>query len=355
MGKEITFSKKDTLRLKGIAICMMLFHHLFGFPDRIPYKMIDISFIGGDLSYFLASFSKLCVMIYVFLGGYGNYYTFYHCTNISETSRCLVDKIKKLYLNYWKVFLIFIPLLYILKYYVVDIGVFIKGFIGISHMYNNEWWFFFPYVLVLCFYAVGFKIFFIRKGFWIEFVMLFVLGGCWEKVGLILESSVSSTIILVIISGLNFLPAFLCGSFFAKYNFLSKIKNMLRRCKLFCLSTVMGVFVLMWIRYNFGDGYDWIMAAVFVILILPITLMKESNLINKILVKLGSQSMSMWLIHTFFCYQFFQNEIYFTRIPIVIFFVLLIVSYASSVVIGKLWRELNKPVEKIRMKVREIN
>ena len=294
-------------------------------------------------------------MIYVFLGGYGSYYTFLHCTNISETSRCLVDKIKKLYLNYWKVFLIFIPLLYILKYYVVDIRVFIKGFIGISHMYNNEWWFFFPYVLVLCFYAVGFKIFFVRKSFWIEFLMLFVLGECWEKVGLILESSVSSTIILVIISGLNFLPTFLCGSFFAKYNLLSKIKNMLRRCKLFCLSTVMGVFVLIWIRYNFGDGYDWIMAAVFVILILPITLMKESNLINKILVKLGSQSMSMWLIHTFFCYQFFQNEIYFTRIPIVIFFVLLIVSYASSVVIGKLWRELNKPVEKIRMKVGQIN
>lgn len=35
-----------------------------------------------------------------------------------------------------------------------------------------------------------------------------------------------------------------------------------------------------------------------------------------------------------------------------IFFVLLIVSYVSSVVIGKLWRGLNKPVEKIRMKVR---
>lgn len=43
------------------------------------------------------------------------------------------------------------------------------------------------------------------------------------------------------------------------------------------------------IRYNFADGYDWILAAVFVILILPIILMKESNLINKILVKLGAK------------------------------------------------------------------
>lgn len=82
------------------------------------------------------------------------------------------------------------------------------------------------------------------------------------------------------------------------------MKSVLRRSKLFCLSTVIGLFGLMWIRYNFGDGYDWIIVAVFVILILPITLMKESNLINKILVKLGSQSMSIWLIHTFFVINF---------------------------------------------------
>lgn len=154
-------------------------------------------------------------MIYVFLGGYGNYYTFSHCINIRETGHCLADRIKKLYINYWKIYLIFVPLLYIFKYYTVDSGVFIKGFIGISHMYNSEWWFFFPYVLVICFYAVGFKIFFIRKNFWIELIMICVLGGCWENVRLELESSVSSSIILVIISGLNFLPAFLCGSFFA--------------------------------------------------------------------------------------------------------------------------------------------
>ncbi|RJV24888.1 hypothetical protein DWX22_11555 [Coprococcus sp. AF18-48] len=60
MGKEITFSKKDTLRLKGIAICMMLFHHLFGFPDRIPYKMIDISFMGGFVLFFGILFKIVC-------------------------------------------------------------------------------------------------------------------------------------------------------------------------------------------------------------------------------------------------------------------------------------------------------
>lgn len=47
MKEDISFSKEDTLMLKGIAICMMLFHHLFGFPERIPNEILDISLMGG--------------------------------------------------------------------------------------------------------------------------------------------------------------------------------------------------------------------------------------------------------------------------------------------------------------------
>lgn len=42
MRAGISFSKENTLMLKGIAICMMLFHHLFGFPERLPFEMLDI-------------------------------------------------------------------------------------------------------------------------------------------------------------------------------------------------------------------------------------------------------------------------------------------------------------------------
>lgn len=352
--ENVIFSKEDTLILKGIAIGMMLFHHLFGFPERLPFEMLDIPW-GGGLSYLLASFFKLCVMIYVFLGGYGIYHTFSRCKSMRETIRCLIGKIKKLYINYWKVFLIFVPLLYIFNYYVVDLGTFLKGFVGISHTYNSEWWFFFPYVVVVCLYAVGFKIFSI-KGRWIliELIFICVWGYCWESLKLILESSIDFTIISIIISGLNFMPTFLCGAFFAKYDLLSKIKNILKKIQYSYLITVLGLFALIWIRYNVGDGYDWIMAIAFIIVILPITLMRENNPLSKILVRLGKESMTMWLIHTFFCYQFFKNEIYFTRIPILIFFVLLIISYVSSVLIRKLWEEINKSVEKFRPKLRKI-
>lgn len=56
MKEDISFSKEDTLMLKGIAICMMLFHHLFGFPERIPNEILDISLMGGFILLFSVFF-----------------------------------------------------------------------------------------------------------------------------------------------------------------------------------------------------------------------------------------------------------------------------------------------------------
>ena len=39
------FSKSDTLSIKGLAIILMLAHHIFAFPDRINDNIHPISFI----------------------------------------------------------------------------------------------------------------------------------------------------------------------------------------------------------------------------------------------------------------------------------------------------------------------
>lgn len=53
--ENVIFSKEDTLILKGIAIGMMLFHHLFGFPERLPFEMLDIPW-GGRSILFISIF-----------------------------------------------------------------------------------------------------------------------------------------------------------------------------------------------------------------------------------------------------------------------------------------------------------
>ena len=63
----------------------------------------------------------------------------------------LFQRTASLYANYWLVFLIFIPLACFIKpdRYPENISSFILNFIGWKCSYNGEWWFFFPYILLV--------------------------------------------------------------------------------------------------------------------------------------------------------------------------------------------------------------
>lgn len=72
MNTDNYFSKRVTLTAKGLAIILMLFHHLFydaaGFVDRYAVSSAPLSWpLLNDLSFY----GKICVSIFVFLTGYG--------------------------------------------------------------------------------------------------------------------------------------------------------------------------------------------------------------------------------------------------------------------------------------------
>ncbi len=70
------FTRENTKQVKGIAILLMLVHHLYTFADRIPYGLEIASqyYISGmELTVIIGSFGKICVSIFMFLGGYGLY------------------------------------------------------------------------------------------------------------------------------------------------------------------------------------------------------------------------------------------------------------------------------------------
>ena len=68
-------SKDDTLAVKGIAIMMMLVHHLFAFPARLlPGTHFNSLFVFADsttLEWHVSAFCKVCVAIFTLLAGYG--------------------------------------------------------------------------------------------------------------------------------------------------------------------------------------------------------------------------------------------------------------------------------------------
>ena len=73
--ENIYFSRTDTKIIKGLAIVLMLMHHLWCFPERIAGGALKYLFtINGTSSLILfGSFGKICVSIFFFVGGYGIY------------------------------------------------------------------------------------------------------------------------------------------------------------------------------------------------------------------------------------------------------------------------------------------
>lgn len=67
--------------------------------------------------------------------------------------------------------------------------------------------------------------------------------------------------------------------------------------------------------------------------------------VNKVFLLFGKHSMNMWLIHSFFCYYYFQKEMLMISDNAIVAYVLLVVmSLLSSMVIDLIWRHTHNAV-----------
>ena len=95
-------SKNDSTLIYGIAILMMIYHHLFAIPQKLgntDYFSILNTLFGGITEQRLAWLFRLCVPFYAFISGYGI------CTIISKknyTDRCSLKSICNNYLLAFK-------------------------------------------------------------------------------------------------------------------------------------------------------------------------------------------------------------------------------------------------------------
>lgn len=107
-------TRTNTKQLKAVAILLMLAHHFFTFPERIPYNLSPATSIlisNTELTQCIGLFGKICVSIFMFLGGYGLYASSVSNNDGTHNPKnSLSTHIVRLYTAYWKVFLIFIPI-----------------------------------------------------------------------------------------------------------------------------------------------------------------------------------------------------------------------------------------------------
>ena len=66
-----TFTKEDTLLVKGIVILFMLFYHLFETYERVDSLGVIYAPLSEDIFLMISGFGNICVAVFAFLSAYG--------------------------------------------------------------------------------------------------------------------------------------------------------------------------------------------------------------------------------------------------------------------------------------------
>lgn len=340
-------SKSESLQLKGSAILIMVLLHLFNRPDYVDKCTVIVNFMGEPLVSQLAKFVEICVPLYLFISGYGLFIQFQKSHSIFPIKRIL-----KLYFIFWTCFIVFVPLgcFLVPEQYPGDLDIFIENFTAWKTSYNWEWWFIFPYILLLLVSNILFK-YIIRWNFFTS-----ILLSCVVYIVSYLVISLYKPLLLEyfalfnIFEFLRMICSFMWGALFAKYDLFAKMKTLV---KLDTLCTNVLMFFILIIAFIIRTIVPIHAASVFFMVIFACCfyLIKKNPNTENFFMLMGRHSTNIWLVHTFFCYYYFHDFIYGLKYPVLIYIVTLGLSFIASVFINKVYR---LSFEKLNSHIRNI-
>lgn len=363
-------SREDTKRLRGIAILLMLAHHLFAFPDRIPWGMEPATSIiasGKELTMIVGEFGSIYAALYMFLGGYGLYASCVSCKNGTvQIKNTLYRKITGLYLAYWKVFFIFVPIGFLFfgrqpqycgswiqctRFIEHSFLVTISDLFGVTNYINSEWWFFRTYLFALFEGFIFIELFKNKNNLYRECAAVIIWNILISQFFPALTSlpsfyGVSSNIWYQNLFMINeYASNFFVGIVFAKYDIFTSWKQMFETRKKVekILISLFAIACIIYLKvYTVPDSFDLLLAPFFVIAC--ITFVEETGIFKKILTFFGKHSTNMWLIHSFYCYYFyfFVKLVYGLKNAVASMLILILLSLGSSILINLFWKGVRR-------------
>ena len=111
---------------------------------------------------------------------------------------------------------------------------------------------------------------------------------------------------------------FIVGIYFSKFGLFEKINPKY----LHLMNSIMIVFICLLLRRR--GAPDFILVTP--LIMSSISIFNKSRYLKTIMIFLGRYSFPMWLIHTFFCYYYFQRFIYWPKISILVLLNLLFIT-----------------------------
>ena len=352
-------TKNDTRTIKGAAVILMLMHHMWAFQERIADGGLRGLIPLGNTYFFvfLGHFGKVCVPLFFFLSGYG-------LTKSYEGRKFdVLERLKKLYVSYWKVFVIFIPIAFLFfgnqgvyavdasfcgRYNVFSVRELVLNFLGIFDTYNYEWWFLRCYVLmILCFpfirYAAG-KCSPVAK-FLIILIITVLFGKVFPDIWYAFLGEARQGNLIYdsfFCMGETFYACFVMGVFCAENDLLDRISAFLDRAgKLRAAVEILLILAVILLRQVFlRKYYDFIYAPLLCVILLDLA--RRFPALGKLFDVFGQESTNIWFIHSFFCYYFYGivRIVVATHWAVPSFVTLAVMSYAAARLVTLFWQKM---------------
>ena len=355
------FTKEETNRCKGIAILMMLFHHLFNDYEEYAGYAIQYWPLTGDQTIHLGLLCKVCVTIFVFLSGYGIAAVYTAKFKNKEPDRQQIWKFTisrywKLMAGYWFVFIL--ALLFSglgrtpMQAYGTDLKTaivyFVIDFWGLSFAFhtptlNPTWWY-------------------MSVALYIIFLMPFIMKLV-KKTGIFLMIAASMSFLqMAEIQSVasTYVFGLLLGIFCFEYDIFGKWMVLLEKKKGSILIKSLFLFAatILLLKFRMNYNYYGIVDGLIAMTLCGFSMMVFSKipLMNKGLEILGIHSANIFLIHNLLYSYYFLGFYYSFRYPAVILAVLTVTSLLVSVAIEriKIWSRYNKIMKNAERKLCEI-
>lgn len=350
------FTKEHTMQMKGIAIIILLFHHCFLNAQRwatVPYEKLattkgwgyyPISFapFSSHTIQYLASFSKICVAMFVFMTGYGMWVSYESQKKKTTMSNYMSNYIKKRMVTLMTGFLIIFVVTEILA---IPTGRFIEVYghdfrsvvymiidaLGLAKLLGTPlfcltWWYMSLAIVLIMIFPFVHSI--MEKYQWVVVVASIIVPracGFGQSTDLF-----------------RYLLAYTLGMYFAQHDLLARIKEKFMKQNvagklLSLIVSLIGLAVIIkcrqnaWIGWKYLDFWDGF-AAMYMIVISYIYIL-NGKWIVKGLGFLGKHSMNIFLIHSFYRDVFFHEFTYSFYYAWLDYIVLMAISLVTSIVL----------------------
>lgn len=324
----ISITKSQSLRLKGIAILMMLFYHLFNRLSLLG-QCDSILYINNVPFVHWLSKAANPVWLYLFLSGYGYAVK-------QKTLKEVGNSILNIYQHWWVILIIAFPLGFLLNPEKFRIVHFFSNLTAWNPTYNTELWFLLPFVLLILSHKL---VLYLNKslGNILYTILVFLVYSLCLLVFFVYGEEkvmhISRSLWLLLMVFYMFVP-FSFGVLAVrihhlKFSSLSKVSNPI-------LLIVLSIIIIVQCYLSgtaLGVLYQIPYFLCFILICSKITI---SNSSGKILERLGKYSLSMWFIHSFICYHIFSEYLYSLKYPVIIFIVLLCASYYIAILVEKI-------------------